>query len=416
LCENTTPGQEPGPIRLSANAIAAGFTLGQALGQDSAAAVRARAAQDKADAAKARAVAIAKELGKIVADELGITDALDCFTTGALGACGSTALNIVSSVVSGGPLGKLIAKYWYRVNKAYALGKRIVHLAKTLWGAFKDWKKTSKAAKAACLNSFVGGTLVLMADGSTKRIEDIDIGDQVLATDPETGKTEKETVTAEIKGTGLKHLVKVTVDIDGKSGHKKASVTATDGHPFWVPELRDWIKATDLKAGEWLRTSAGTHVQITAVKRWTVQRATVHNLTVAGEHTYYVLAGAAPLLVHNTGGACPTSLYHYTNQAGHDAIVASGQLNPSLKALKPQDARLGDGQYLSDVQPGTKTLGQLARNFFGTPWGGQRFTHFLEIDVSGLDLVTDPERPGVFLIPGKEPLDISNRIIRSGTN
>lgn len=301
LCENTTPGHEPGPIRLSANARAAGFTLEKALGQDTAAAVRARAAQAKADAAKARAIGIAKELGKIIADELGITDALDCFTTGALGACGSTVLNVVSSVVSGGPLGKLIAKYWYRVNKAYALGKRIVNLAKTLWGAFKDWKKTNKAAKALC-NSFVGGTLVLMADGSTKRIEDIDIGDEVLATDPETGKTKKETVTAEIKGVGLKHLVKVTVDIDGKRGRKTASVTATDGHPFWVPELGEWIKATGLKAGEWLRTSAGTHVQITAVKRWTVQRATVHNLTVAGEHTYYVLAGQTPVLVHNCGG------------------------------------------------------------------------------------------------------------------
>ncbi|MFC4188119.1 MULTISPECIES: polymorphic toxin-type HINT domain-containing protein [Streptomyces] len=154
-------------------------------------------------------------------------------------------------------------------------------------------------------NSFAPGTKVVMADGSTKAIEDVKAGDKVLATDPETGKTTVQTVTAEIKGEGLKHLVKVTIDTDGDQGDETASVTATDGHPFWVEELGDWIDATDLKAGEWLRTSAGTYVQITAVERWTAASETVHNLTVRDTHTYYVLAGATPVLVHNCGGSQP---------------------------------------------------------------------------------------------------------------
>ncbi|GGJ99946.1 hypothetical protein GCM10011583_34200 [Streptomyces camponoticapitis] len=102
-------------------------------------------------------------------------------------------------------------------------------------------------------------------------------------------------------GLGTKNLVRVTIDTDGKKGSRTASVTATDGHPFWVPELNEWIKATTLKPGQWLRTSAGTHVQITALSRWT-QQATVYNLTVADVHTYYVLAGETPVLVHNSGG------------------------------------------------------------------------------------------------------------------
>ncbi|GAA2250036.1 hypothetical protein GCM10010145_16760 [Streptomyces ruber] len=150
-------------------------------------------------------------------------------------------------------------------------------------------------------NSFVPGTKVLMADGSTKAIEDVEVGDKVLATDPETGETTVETVTAEIKGEGLKHLVKVTIDTDGDKGDATATVTATDGHPFWVPELGEWIDATDLTAGAWLQTGAGTRVQVTAVERRTVQGATVHNLTVSDVHTYYVLAGATPVLVHNCG-------------------------------------------------------------------------------------------------------------------
>jgi hypothetical protein len=68
-----------------------------------------------------------------------------------------------------------------------------------------------------------------------------------------------------------------------------------------VPELGKWIDATDLKPGQWLRTSAGTYVQVAAIKRWTSPGATVHNLTVSDAHTYYVLAGSTPVLVHNCG-------------------------------------------------------------------------------------------------------------------
>lgn len=151
-------------------------------------------------------------------------------------------------------------------------------------------------------NSFVSGTEVLLANGTTKPIEKLKIGDEVLATDPKTGKTTVKKVTAEIKGEGLKHLVKITLRTDGKKHGKTGSVTATDGHPFWVPELQEWVDATDLQPGQWLRTSAGTRVQITAVGRWTQQSA-VHNLTVTDLHTYYVLAGGTPVLVHNCGGA-----------------------------------------------------------------------------------------------------------------
>ncbi|MFJ8666971.1 ricin-type beta-trefoil lectin domain protein [Streptomyces sp. NPDC093600] len=157
-------------------------------------------------------------------------------------------------------------------------------------------------------NSFVPGTKVLMADGSTKPIDKVETGDKVVATDPKTGETRIETVTAEIKGQGLKRLVKVTIDTDGKAGTKTAEVTATDGHPFWVPSVGKWLEASDLESGQWLQTSAGTYVQIASVQRWTAQSATVHNLTVSDLHTYYVVSEAVPVLVHNDGGSCPTDV------------------------------------------------------------------------------------------------------------
>ncbi|AZQ32129.1 RHS repeat-associated core domain-containing protein [Streptomyces cyaneochromogenes] len=169
-------------------------------------------------------------------------------------------------------------------------------------------KGDTEAARAlACLrpSSFLPGTQVLMADGSTKEIEDLRIGDQVLATDPWTGETSPQKVTAELLSEGFKNLVKITVQ---EETDDKQTLTATENHPFWVVNAGQWVDAGDLKLGQWLRTSAGTLVQVKAIQRWT-QSARVHNLTIAGLHTYYVLAGSHPVLVHNAGsvGACPES-------------------------------------------------------------------------------------------------------------
>ncbi|GII87462.1 hypothetical protein Ssi03_54520 [Sphaerisporangium siamense] len=147
-------------------------------------------------------------------------------------------------------------------------------------------------------NSFVSGTLVLMADGSRKRIEDVKVGDRVLATDPEAGVTDAKPVVTLITGEGTKRLVRITVDIDGDRGAATDTLTATDGHPFWVPKLRKWLTAGELKPGMWLQTSAGTWVQITSVKVSTTHRR-VHNLTVSGLHTYHVVVGGRAVLVHN---------------------------------------------------------------------------------------------------------------------
>ncbi|MER5218754.1 RHS repeat-associated core domain-containing protein, partial [Streptomyces sp. NPDC002838] len=151
-------------------------------------------------------------------------------------------------------------------------------------------RETAKdeAQGAVCeANSFTPGTQVLMADGSTKPIEKVKTGDKIIATDPKTGKTTVQTATATITGKGTKQLVKVTLSVhDGsKSRTKTTTVTATAGHPFWVPTLREWINAGELKPGQWLQTSSGTWTQISAIQAWTARQATVHNLTVTDTHT-----------------------------------------------------------------------------------------------------------------------------------
>lgn len=110
----------------------------------------------------------------------------------------------------------------------------------------------------------------------------------------------------------------------------------------------------------------------------------------------------------------PQTLYHYTNAAGQQGILSSQELRPSLKAANPKDARYGDGQYLTDIAPGTKTQGQLSAAFLRVPWAGQKFTHYIEIDTTGLNVVKG--RENVFVVPNDGPLDLTGRIVSSGMN
>ncbi|MFI6291209.1 RHS repeat-associated core domain-containing protein [Nonomuraea sp. NPDC050790] len=269
----------------------------------------AKAAQAEVDRQLKLLLNAIMAIAKIAADELGITAGIKCFTTGNLAACGETALNILGSL-AGGLAGKLAVKYAvpWKWKKAYELGKAVWKHAGDAIGAFKNWLAAKDKLKAAqhrlqaaikdC-NSLVPGTKVVLANGSSKPIEQIEPGDKVLATDPETGRTVARPVVALIAGQGVKNLVQITVDTDGDRGDASGVIIATAGHPFWRTDLREWVPATGLANGAWLRTSAGAQVRVTAVARWTSGGQRVHNLTVADVHTYHARVGGVDVLVHN---------------------------------------------------------------------------------------------------------------------
>ncbi|MEV4227085.1 polymorphic toxin type 43 domain-containing protein [Streptomyces bobili] len=141
---------------------------------------------------------------------------------------------------------------------------------------------------------FLAGTDVLMADGTTKDIEDVIVGDKVLATDPATGLSVPEEVTALIRTHADKYFNELSIATE--DGTEK--LTATHEHPFWSPSEQTWIGAGDLAAGMTLLTDDGTTVTVTANSPFT-RHARTYNLTVDELHTYYVLAGETPVLVHN---------------------------------------------------------------------------------------------------------------------
>lgn len=164
--------------------------------------------------------------------------------------------------------------------------------------------KYAKAYKKIGCNSFVPGTLVLMADGSHKLIEDVQVGDRVIAADPQTGKVEAKPVIALIAGEGSKNLVQIAVDIDGDKGDAIGVVIATDAHPMWVASARRWVDAGKLSPGMLLRTASGGYARVTAISTWTAIQQ-VYNLTIEDFHTYYVLAGDQAVLVHNDDPVVP---------------------------------------------------------------------------------------------------------------
>ncbi|MFI1524016.1 polymorphic toxin-type HINT domain-containing protein [Kitasatospora cineracea] len=148
-----------------------------------------------------------------------------------------------------------------------------------------------------CGNSFPPGTLVLLDDGTSKAIEEIAEGDAVIATDPESGWTAIEKVAATIYTPDDTEFTEITVT-DGKTGAIE-NLTSTTHHPYWDQTTHRWTDAGDIKVGDELKTVSGT-ATVTSVKSSTTSPRPAYNLTVTNLHTYYVLAGNTPVLVHNS--------------------------------------------------------------------------------------------------------------------
>jgi RHS repeat-associated protein len=151
--------------------------------------------------------------------------------------------------------------------------------------------------------SFAPDTPVLLDNGTTKPIADVTVGDTVQDADPTTGK---HATSHKVTATWINHdsdLLDVTVQ--GGDG-KPATLHTTANHPFWDATTHTWTPAGELKPGDTLTTASDTFVRVLALHA-TPGTANRYNLTVDQLHTYYVLAGSTPILVHNTNTGCPTS-------------------------------------------------------------------------------------------------------------
>ncbi|MYS52373.1 hypothetical protein GTW46_20280, partial [Streptomyces sp. SID6013] len=91
--------------------------------------------------------------------------------------------------------------------------------------------------------------------------------------------------------------------------------------------------ARNLAAGMTLRTPDGTTVRVISNRAYT-KHARTYNLTVEDLHTYYVLAGETPVLVHNAGGACKEVVldsFGSFEQARNKALDLLGDIDPATR-------------------------------------------------------------------------------------
>ena len=165
-------------------------------------------------------------------------------------------------------------------------------------------------------NCFIAGTLVATADG-LKPIEDIEVGDEVLAYDPETGEQ------------AYKPVVRLFRNETDKWYHvhvNEQDITCTAEHPFYVADIDEFVPAKDLKAGQSLLLADGSCAEIDGilVEELSAPEAT-YNFEVEDYHTYYV--SEDKVLVHNM---CETErVGRWMSEKEYNAMTSTGYVQES---------------------------------------------------------------------------------------
>jgi hypothetical protein len=249
-----------------------------------------------------------------------------CSLSGAASAIGSGALwggligGVVGGALSGGGSGEAAT-----ADGEAGAGAAADHApaeSEPAAGKSED-ESPSCPTKGSPRHSFVGSTGVLMADGSSRSIDQVKVGDQVANSVPGEATLQSHTVQKVIVTQTDRDFVDLTVKkLAVKLGQAAAglalaaaavvgaatpasaatsTLTTTYHHPFYDLTQAAFVDAVDLHPGDQLQTADGATAEVTTVRPYH-QTETTYDLTINGLHTYYVLAGTAPVLVHNCGG------------------------------------------------------------------------------------------------------------------
>ena len=164
------------------------------------------------------------------------------------------------------------------LGKAFSWGKRM----------YKAGNFSSKSRMTRSWGCFVAGTAVLLADGTTEPIENIQSGDEILVVSADGLGSETATVQA-VHEFMSDEIVVISFSDD------EEPLSVTPEHPIWVYG-EGWTPAGGIQAGDCLMDLHGDTVEVLSLSLVETQE-TVYNLTVGGSHTYYVTSNG--LLVHN---------------------------------------------------------------------------------------------------------------------
>ncbi|MDQ2587992.1 type IV secretion protein Rhs [Saccharothrix yanglingensis] len=316
-----------------------------------------------ADAHKTKWDVIKEVAWEVIKDVSGWNDIVDCFTKGDIWGCAG----LVAGLVPWGKVGKIIeagigaVKAVNRlagiVDKAKGVLRRVQAITEDAGRAVvAKFQKILSGGPASCVrHSFVAGTLVLMADGATTPISEVEIGDKVKATDPATGETTDREVVATIVHDDEDDMTRLTVaSEDGSQG----TVDATSWHPVWVDDEGRFVNIGDLKPGQRLKSADGTSAVVASVERYT-HLEPVYDLTIDGVHTYYVVSAGVAFLVHNCGDGKLKKGEQYIYRA-----VKEQELGQLLDARRFQNAPGIESKYFSATPEGAALYARTAHANF----------------------------------------------------
>jgi len=192
----------------------------------------------------------------------------------------------------------------------------------------------------SCPFCFAAGTPVHTDHGDVP-IEKIEVGNEVEARNSETGKLEKEPVTA-LTPIHKDNLLEIRVE------GEQSPLRPSTHHPFWTQrggEPAHWINSAQLRIGDRLLTIDGKWRAITAITPVAGEE-TVYNFTVDKDHDYFV--GETGFLVHNAGGCGCKFIGTPLGQliAVPLGYVAMTALNGKGLILAPAGQPLGDNSNI----------------------------------------------------------------------
>ncbi|MBD3753996.1 MAG: hypothetical protein IE935_16625, partial [Micrococcales bacterium] len=153
---------------------------------------------------------------------------------------------------------------------------------------------TARAVAKAC-NCFEADTVVT-TDRGPRSIQDIVVGDLVLARDEHTDETAFKPVIALIDGAERQIWEVIVETVDAEGAPRRETIGTTDEHP-WRLVGGDWATTAELYPGAELVTASGHRAVVVSVVR-TDRVERTFNLEVEGFHTYFV--GEGRVWVHNT--------------------------------------------------------------------------------------------------------------------
>jgi hypothetical protein len=171
---------------------------------------------------------------------------------------------------------------------------------------------------------------VLLANGKAVPISSLKPGEKVVATNTKTGKTQAGTIAAV-----LVHHDTNRYDLTVRAHGRTAIIHTTSNHPFWDATTHRWVKAGALRYGAHLRTPAGGTATVLGGHAPRDRSGWMWDLTIPGNHDFYVRIADTAVLVHNINQFCDiATLKGYARQireagdhvrAVEERVIAVGQ-------------------------------------------------------------------------------------------